>query len=511
MKLTNSAQMREMDSYVIEDLNVPGVYLMGNAAEHIATAALERLGPNGNVAVFCGVGNNGGDGVGAAAYLVSKGVHVRVFVIGDVEKFSHDSREMCRRLDFAEGALEAFSQAQDYDLEEYVHSCGIIIDALFGIGLNSELYGDALSAVRLINSTQAFVISADIASGVCADTGAIMGDAVRADTTITFSLAKPGHFIEPGCTHCGELRVCDIGIPQDIVDGAISPVFAVTAEQVSLPRRRADAHKGNHGRCLIASGSVGYTGAPALAARAASKMGAGLVYLGVPEPIYDIMAVKLDEEMPFPLPASGDGRFAANAAGELVRRANECDVLLLGPGLGRSPEITELVISVIRLAKTPIVLDADGINAIAGNPDILQQSAGPLILTPHPGEYLRLGGDLTSGDRLYSAREFAHRHGCVLVLKGHRTITALPDGTAYINTTGGPALAKGGSGDVLAGMIAALIGQSLPLKEAVTAAVYLHGLAGDMCAEKLGEYSVTAGDVISMLPRAVLSHLTYGA
>ncbi|MCL2392406.1 MAG: NAD(P)H-hydrate dehydratase [Oscillospiraceae bacterium] len=504
MKLTNAAQMREMDSYVIEDLNVPGAFLMANAAEHVAAAALERLPLGGSVAVFCGVGNNGGDGIGAAAYLLDKGVLVRLFIIGDTEKLSNDSLEMAHRFNQAGGIFEPFSLSSD--IEQYVSTCNVIIDAIFGIGIHSDLFGDAQTAVNIINnSSAACVISADIPSGVNADTGAIMGSAVWADITVTFSMAKPGHFIEPGCVHCGELRVCDIGIPHDIIEGAIAPVFAVTSNEICLPRRRPDTHKGNFGRCLIAAGSVGYTGAPALAARAASRMGAGLVYLGVPEPIYNVMAIKLDEEMPFPLPANSIGHLAANAAGALIGRAAESDVLLLGPGLGVSPDITELVLSTIRLVKTPIVLDADGLNAISNNIDILQQAAGPLILTPHPGEYLRLGGELSSGDRLRSAREFAHKHGCILVLKGHRTITAMPDGTAYINTTGGPSMAKGGSGDVLAGMIASLIGQKFPLREAVTTAVYIHGLAGDMCAVEFGEYSVTASDIITMLPKAVTS------
>jgi NAD(P)H-hydrate epimerase len=295
-----------------------------------------------------------------------------------------------------------------------------------------------------------------------------------------------------------------LGIPRDIINNVVSDVFAVMPEDIRLPRRRPDSHKGDYGRCLIVAGSVGYTGAPALCARAASRMGAGLVFLGVPERIYDIMAVKLDEEMPFPLPGDAGGRLAVGASGEILRRADECDVCLIGPGLGRSFDISGLVASVIRAAKTPVVLDADGINAIAGNTDVLREANRPVILTPHPGEFTRLAGGIPNGDRLSTARDFARAHGCVLVLKGHRTITALPDGTTYINTTGGPAMAKGGSGDALAGMIAALIGQKLPVKDAVTAAVYIHGLAGDMCAVEYGEYSVTAGDIIAMLPKAAL-------
>jgi NAD(P)H-hydrate epimerase len=496
--------MREADRHVIEDLGVSGTALMTSAAEHIAKAAIERIPLGGRAAIFCGTGNNGGDGIGAAALLLEKGIPARVFLIGSEDKLTRDSKEMLKRLNASGGALECFSgaDADACEIEEYSCRCDVIIDAIFGIGLNSELRGDALSAVKMINASRACVIAADIPSGVHADTGAVLGDAVTADITVTFSMAKPGHFIEPGCTKIGELRVCDIGIPQGVTDSVKSDVFAVAGEDVRLPRRRADSHKGDYGRCLIIAGSKGYTGAPALCARAASRMGAGLVFLGVPESIYDIEAIKLDEEMPFPLPCDADGRLNADARVEILRRAEECGVCLIGPGLGRSAEITDLVNTVIRTVKTPVVLDADAINAIAGNADILDQASNPVILTPHTGEFMRLTGGMPPEDRLRAARDFSRLHGCILVLKGHRTISAFPDGAAYINTTGNPAMAKGGSGDVLAGMIAALIGQNIPVKDAVTTAVYLHGLAGDMCAAEYGEYSVTAGDITAMLPRA---------
>ena len=500
MKLTNSAQMREMDNYAIGHLGIPGVALMSKAAGHIAAAAMERLSPGGRAAVFCGTGNNGGDGIGAAAYLMDKGVSVRVFLVGNAEKLTPDAKEMLKYLDSLGGSLEHFDASPE--LLRHLGDCDVVIDAIFGTGLNSEIRGDALLAINLINDSGAHVIAADMPSGVNADTGAVMGVAVMASTTVTFTMAKQGQFVEPGSIHCGEVRVCDIGIPSEIVDGAVSHVSAVTPEAVGLPRRRLDTHKGNYGRCLIIAGSVGYTGAPALSARAASRMGAGLVYLGVPRSIYDIMAVKMDEEMPFHLPEDRQGRLAANAAGEILRRADECDVCLIGPGLGRSPEITELVLSIIRIVKTPVVLDADGINAISGHIDILEKTACPLVLTPHAGEFVTLGGNLSYGDRLREARMFAMRNRCYLILKGHRTITTLPDGNAHINTTGGPAMAKGGTGDVLSGMIAALIGQRFPIADAAKTAVYIHGLAGDMCAAELGEYSVMASDIVAMLPRA---------
>jgi len=545
MKLATVAQMRAVDRYAIEELDITGVTLMTKAAEHLAGAALELVKPGGCVTIFCGTGNNGGDGIGAAACLLEKGVPVRLFLIGDEDKLTPDAQEMAKRFYGLGGIIEHFMLS--FDLDNHLAHCAVIIDAIIGIGLTSDLRGEVLSAVSVINSSRARVISADIPTGVHADTGAILGDAVKADITVTFSLAKPGHFVEPGCICSGELRVRDIGIPKNVIDDIDSLMYAAMSDTINLPRRRRDTHKGNYGRALIIAGSIGYTGAPALCARAATKMGAGLVSLGVPKSIYDIMAVKLNEEMPFPLPDNGKGRLIANAASEILRRAAQSEVCLIGPGLGMSEDITELVQSVTRIVETPVILDADGLNAIAGNIDILNQAVCPLILTPHPGEFERLRSGLSSGgmgagagaatrvgagfgagtgdgagagtgtgdgaglgagtgapfDRLGASREFATKYGCMLVLKGHRTIVALPNGAAYVNTTGGPAMAKGGSGDVLAGMIAALIAQKFPIVHAVAAAVYLHGLSGDMCAVEFGEYSVTASDIINMLPKAI--------
>ena len=500
MKLVTAKQMNEIDNRATTQHGISGVTLMSNAAEHLAKATMEHVPPGGCVAVFCGTGNNGGDGIGAAAYLIEKGISVRVILIGEEKKLTSDALEMQNRLLKFGGSLERYSLSAD--LVDYVSDCDVIIDAIFGTGLKTDLVSEVLSAVTMINSSQALIISADIPSGVHADTGRVFKDAVKADITITFSLAKPGHFVEPGCIYTGELRVCDIGIPKSILESTVSHTYAAMPEDVELPKRRRNTHKGDYGRALIIAGSVGYTGAPALSARAASKMGAGLVSVGVPKSIYEVTAVKLDEEMPFPLPGDAKGRLAANAASEILRNSKKSDVCLIGPGLGSSDDISELVQSIVRFSETPIILDADGLNAIASNVDILNQATCPMVLTPHPGEFERLGGGSTD-DRLQAARDFASKYGCILVLKGHRTIIALPNGIAYINTTGGPAMAKGGTGDVLAGMITALIAQRIPLVHAVIKAIYIHGLAGDMCASKFGEYSVTASDIIEMLPGAV--------
>lgn len=268
--------------------------------------------------------------------------------------------------------------------------------------------------------------------------------------------------------------------------------FEVTASDVSLPVRRADAHKGDFGRVLIISGSVGFTGAPAFAARAAVRSGAGLVFLGVPESIYTIEAVKNDEAMVFPLPDS-----LTEALSELLRRLQKCDACLIGPGLGLSTWARELTYAIIENSSVPLIVDADGITAVSRHIDVLDKLSCPLILTPHEGEFTRLSDALTRKSREEAAREFAAEHGVTVVLKGRRTVTAQPDGVCFVNPTGGPGMAKGGSGDVLAGMILAFLGQKIP--GAVWKAVYYHGLAGDRCAESFGEAAMTPTDMTEIL------------
>ena len=249
---------------------------------------------------------------------------------------------------------------------------------------------------------------------------------------------------------------------------------------------------------------MGYSGAPVLAARAAVRSGAGLVSVGVPEPVWPVAAAKLEEAMPHPLPAGMDGMLSLAAAGPALARMKASGACLIGPGLGRGPEAAEVVRTLLRDLPGPVVLDADGINALEGHIDVLDGRRDRLtVLTPHDGEFARVGGDLSSGDRLAAARAFAAEHGCCLVLKGHRTITAFPDGAAFVNTTGNPGMAKGGSGDVLGGVILSLLGQGLPPQEAVPLAVWLHGRAGDLCAEEIGEYGMTPSDLIARLPRVL--------
>ena len=502
MQIATAQQMREMDQTAIKERGVPSTDLMEQAAAAVADEVIALVGDiPGRAVCFCGPGNNGGDGVACARLLLEAGFEVRCILVGSHEKMTCDTRAMEVKLAAAGGKLEPF-QPDDASFAAWCLEADVMVDAIFGIGLNSDVRGDALIAIHMMNTCDIPVVSADIPSGVEADTGRVLGEAVRAARTVTFTLPKAGHFVGKGGLCTGILRVADIGIPQDLVDGLECPVCSVEPCDIRLPRRPLDAHKGDFGRCASLGGSVGYTGAPVLAAQAAVRSGAGLVSVGVPTPIWAVAAAKLDEAMPYPLPAGKEGQLSLEAGEAIHARLAGCGVCLIGPGLGRGNGVAAVVRHLLSEIHIPVVLDADGINALEGHMDVLDARQGlHTILTPHDGEFARLGGDLSDGDRLGAARRFAMEHGCCLVLKGHRTITAFPDGAAYVNTTGNPGMAKGGSGDVLAGVILALLGQGLPARQAVPVAVCLHGAAGDLCAREIGEYGMTPTDMVAALPR----------
>ena len=501
MELTSAEKMRDADSRAIHVSGIPSTLLMTNAAAHITKAALELICDSKQAVILCGSGNNGGDGIAAAMQLLRRGIDARCFLVGQREKMTADTAEMERRFIELGGVLEDFDPESEAQ-RGAIAGAGVIIDAMLGIGLNAPLRGNVLSAVRLVNKSEAPVVSADIASGVEADTGRILGEAVCADVTVTFSMAKIGHFVQPGCTMCGELWVCDIGIPSELLDGASAGVTAVCEGDLRLAKRERLSHKGDYGRLLIIGGSIGYTGAPSLCALAAARSGAGLVSLGVPRGIYDITASRLWEPMPFPLDDDGEGRLSLSALPSVLERLSKSDACVIGCGLSRSPELERLVRAVISTSVKPMVIDADGLNALGNDPQIIKNAAAPLILTPHEGEFLRLGGILT-GDRVSDAKSFAMERNCIVVLKGHRCICAFPDGEAYVISAGNPGMAKGGSGDVLAGIIGALLCQ-LPVKQAVITACYIHAHAGDLCAKRMGEYAMLATDVIDEIPAVML-------
>ena len=509
MKLASAAQMRELDRQAIEERKIPSIDLMDRAAEGVARAALSLLPERPakcRAAVFCGSGNNGGDGIAAARILFLNGVKVKAFLVGDYEKLTPDALEETGRLSECGVELEPFDP-ENAEQRTWALTSHVIVDAVFGVGLSREIAPESRygRAIALMNESPAPVVAADVASGVAASTGRVLGCAVNADKTVTYTFKKIGQAVGDGALNSCALEVQEIGIPQDLVRQMVCSIQSVEAPfvQAVLPPRKADGHKGTFGKVLVVGGAVGYTGAPYLAAEAAVRSGCGLVFLGVPESIWPIEAARCVSAMPFPLPEK-DGLFSDKALQGLRDKLAGCDVLALGPGLGRSDRVTRLVHGLLETEK-PVVLDADGINALAGHMDKLDARRGRVtILTPHDGEFARIGGDLTHGDRVRAAREFAQAHGCVLVLKGHRTVVAVPEGNVLVNTTGGSGLARGGSGDVLTGIIASLLAQGATAVQAAAAGVWIHGRAGDLASARLSAYAMTPEDVIASLPEVFL-------
>lgn len=530
MRLATAAQVRHMDEHAIHQRGIGGDVLMETAARALVREAIglleeDETAPHkrrylptatGEVlmgeravpyqyndgrdqrptrcAIFCGPGNNGGDGVAAARFLLEAGWRVRAFLVGDRGSMTQDCREMETRLLSAGGCLEDYDP-QDPAQAAFAMGADLLIDAIFGIGLHSPVRGDALAAIQRLNAAPGPVVAADIPSGVEADTGRVLGQAVQAALTVTFTYAKPGHFIGKGALCTGRVTVAPIGIPEDLTQlDHDQPIFTTEPWQIQLPPRPRDAHKGDFGKVYLLAGSVGYTGAPLFAAWAAVRSGVGLVFLGVPGEIWPVIAAGCREAMPAPIP---------DDPAQLLEKMNACDAVLIGPGLGRSPRMDELLLEIIPKIKVPLVLDADGINLAAARIDILKARGNALtVLTPHDGEFARLLGRPLGEDRLAEARTFAREHGCVLVLKGHRTLTVFPNGAAYVNTTGNPGMARGGSGDVLAGVLTGLLGQKLPPDRAIPGGVWYHGRAGDLCAAALGETGMTPSDMVERLPQA---------
>ena len=511
MRIATAAQMRELDRAAIEERGIPSLALMERAAEELAGAvrALTEK-ERGRCAVFCGTGNNGGDGLAAARLLRQAGWEVGVFLSGDPARLTPDASEMARRLSAGGEGPRPFPAGLDdaAELAAWCGGCDAFVDALFGIGLTREIGGEYRLPILLMNRFPHIpTVCADIPSGVEADTGRVLGTAVEGAVTVTFTLPKAGHFAGRGGVLTGRLLVRPIGIPADLTEQLSCPVEAADRALAAalLPRRDPLGHKGDFGRVLIVGGSTGFTGAPVLAALGALRSGAGLVSLLTPAPVYPIVAVKCLEAMAAPLETGPDGTPDGEGIQTALAAAAGKDVCLLGPGLGRSPGAERLVLELLDRADCPVVLDADGLNAVGAHIDKLDDRRGrPTVLTPHDGEFARLGGDLSGGDRLGAAREFAAHHGCVLVLKGHGTVTALPDGRAFVNTTGNSGMARGGSGDVLGGMLAALIGQGLDPGSAAALAVWLHGRAGDLAAEEKGEHGMLPSDLVEKIPRAIL-------
>ncbi len=495
MKLATASQMAEIDQCAISQFSIPSTALM----EHAGLEIVKRLGPleGKRIVIFSGRGKNGGDGLVVARRAISQNAGKVSVYMPAGGKLAADTLEMKNRL-FEYGGTVLEVDEIGREMTEDCDKADIIVDALFGTGLSREPAGLYARMIDLINRSDGAVYAADLPSGVYSDSGEVAEHTVKADKTITFTLAKPGHFLMPPAEYCGEVSVCGIGIPDEVLSGrefAFETADEEFLERLILPRRR-DTHKGSYGKVLLICGSVGFTGAAFFAAESAVRTGSGLVYLGVPEKIYPIVASKLNEAIVFPLPDDADGRLSSRSFDIVCGYLQNCDAFLIGPGLSGSPETQELSRRLVLFSKVPTIVDADGINAFCGHINLLKDKKAPIILTPHAGEFSRLTGTEAGRVCFDDAKRFAVEHDVTLLLKGHRTVTVDGTGGAYVNTTGNPGMAKGGSGDVLSGIIVSLLGQKLPAKEAAALGAYIHGKAGDYAANRFGEYSMTPTDLI---------------
>ena len=514
MKVATVAQMRHLDKTAIERYGISGPILMENAGEAAYYLIAEEMGQVAglDVVVLCGGGHNGGDGLVVARKLHSMRAKLRIFCLGKPERFDETVRpfyEMIENIGIPitlvhdEKALPQVAAALD--------EADVVIDALFGTGLSREVGGRYAQVIELINQSAGMVFSIDIPSGIHGDTGQVMGIAVQADVTITFGLPKPGNLIYPGYGHGGDLVVTHISFPPELYEKdelriAISPFLP-------LPDRRGDAHKGSVGKVMFVAGASRYLGAPYFAAMAFLRSGGGLAYLATPEPVAPFIANKGSEIVLMPRAATSAGSLALANLDALLADSEEMAMVCLGSGISLEEETQELARELARGLDKPLLIDGDGLTAIAGHPDIIQARSAPTILTPHPGEMARLLGvsvrDVQQ-DRLTAARRAAQEWGATVVLKGAHTLIAHPDGRIFFNLSGNAGMATAGSGDVLTGIIAGMYAaMHFDFQAAARMGAFMHGLAGDLAADELGEEGVVAGDILAHTPNAIQFYREY--
>lgn len=511
MKIVTGAEMQLLDRRTITDAQVPSATLMERAGEGIVRQLEKHYGParGKTVTIFCGKGNNGGDGLVVARLLHRQRARIHIVLLTPVADLSRDAATMYRRFVQVAGRAKILRFRSAEQARPLLASSDILVDALLGTGLSSEVTGTYREAIKLINDAGKPVISVDLPSGIHADTGAILGQAIRASLTVTLGLPKLGLYVGAGIDQAGVIHIVDIGIPPAYVDDIESRTLLLASDTIfsMLPERRPSAHKGTFGHAGIIAGSVGKTGAAALAAQAALRVGAGLVTVATPSSVNDVLESKLLEAMTMPLPETKARTLARSGLDRILAFVQARTAIAIGPGLSTHHETVELVQSLMKHLDRPSVLDADALNALAGRASLLTECKTPPILTPHPGEMARLEVDATTqsvnADRIGTARRFARERGVFIVLKGARTVIARPDGLLAICPTGNPGMATAGTGDALTGMIVGLLAQGVPSWEAACAATYLHGLAGDLAAQELGQAGMLASDLIAQIPYAL--------
>lgn len=511
MKVYTQLQMRRIEEKTVLD-GISYSRIMENAGAACTKAIKEKYSLTKNcekkIVVVCGKGNNGGDGFVIARKLFEFGSDVTV-VLACGEPETKQAMENFNKLkDFAMNIYNFETMAKSSS--NAIENADIIIDAVFGIALNKEITGKLVLLIKIINGSNASIVSIDVPSGVLCDTAEVFGECIKADFTIGICVAKPCHVLYPGKSFCGEVKIVAIGISEEEIKSQGDGVFITPRKQDIIKcfkPRNPISNKGDYGKVLIVAGSRNMPGAAVLAAQGAVRGGAGLVTVAFPESAYSAITSKLTCPLFFPLQENKEGTLSAESTENIFDLMEKATVVLIGCGLGCNEDTAKIVGEVIKNAKVPIIIDADGINIISANINILKEAKVPIILTPHPGEMSRLTGlsveQIQSG-RIQTAREFALQHNLTLVLKGANTVVAhKADNSVSVNQNGNAGMAKGGSGDLLAGIIASFIAQGMNVKNASICGVYIHALAGDIAKEKYSITAMTPSDMVDCLPIAL--------
>jgi NAD(P)H-hydrate epimerase len=511
MIIVTAKEMQQMDRMTIESYGIPGRVLMENAGTGAVRFMCEEFPDlqNRKVGILAGRGNNGGDGFVMARYLSQKKISVTVYLLTRKNKIQGDAKANFDLLALLKiPVVEMHDPGVFGKYKPAMHRQDAWVDAMLGTGLHSDVRGYFKEVIDFINRLKKPVFSVDIPSGINSDTGQICGTAIQATATATFAFAKAGHFIFPGAQRTGDLKIVDIGIPEFISKKVGPRQYCLRAEDIrdKIRPRSPDAHKGRTGHLLVISGSPGKTGAAAMTAMSAMRSGAGLVTLGVPESLNPVLETQVTEVMTYALPETHDGMLDASGLEAVAQLLSNKNCLAIGPGIGTAAETQELLFNILRHSRVPLVIDADGLNLLAHEPEILKAVRVPVILTPHPGEMARLcrvSVQQVQEDRIKCARRLSTLYGVHVVLKGARTIISHPGGTVFINITGNAGMASGGMGDVLTGLIAGFVVQGYSPAASAHMGVYLHGAAADTLADQNGPIGYLATDVMGQIPQEI--------
>lgn len=506
MKAVTAGEMRAIDKATGEVIGIPSIVLMENAAREVARVCIEEMKDisSPKVLIFAGRGNNGGDGFALARLLNDRNIECKLVFLFEKDKLTEDAGINYNAA--VNSGIYIITDITEAVIETV--RADVVVDAVFGTGLSREISGIYIDIINLINSYSKKVISVDIPSGVNSDDGRIMGIAVKADVTVTFALPKIGMLLYPGASFCGRIEIANISIQQSTIDDMdIQTGFLDRKDILNLlPEREKRTNKGSFGRLYVIAGSKDMTGAVALCCKGAFRAGAGLVYACTVQSGISVVQQLVPEAVVMPLTEfNGKVRYECYVE-DIEPKIGNASAIAVGPGLGMSEEVTEFVMKLITEVDKPLIIDADGLNAIAKNPSVLLKLKKTPIITPHPGEMSRLTGipiPEILENTVSVARNFAKQYNSVVVLKDARSIIASPSGRVVINVTGNPSMATGGSGDVLTGVIASLSAQGLEPFYAAVVGTYIHGLSGDICNEKLGSYGVMAWDIAENIANAV--------